>query len=1006
MTEARFVARRVAAAIDRDFPDLPTLPPTALVRGLAFVLPLGAPQPDLRVLRDHVRGLWRGPLAADARDREVVVVRFDQAMRIDRDRWPSALPLAAADAFTLRSFAMDGGAIAALPRIASTEDPRWVDLWWDGRRQRVALDALDRLSIVGLWDLPTLHLHRADPIARIAVGPRSARNDPDRAAYGDLAPDLADAGVDGPTGPLGVPTAPLMLADARRDSLSDMTDALDHPPRRGLLDGLRRLFAPRAVGGGRAASGGGRSGQGRPASPGWLAGLAGWLRWHSPLGGAVRQQYSQRVSQVEKLISSGDIDGALRLALRLGAGHAGDALRRRFPNRLPPMRASLDFDLTSASFSMPILSGDSFSSLQWRYLQLASELERAGDFRRAAYIYSQLLGNHQRAVEALAQGEMYAEAARLALDARLEPAVTIAMLFKAGDLDAALALARRTACFDRLAADSDGKEPAFHVYVIKAWTDMLLATGQPLRALQVSDALAAVADADTVMLDVRRRWLVAALRDAGGDGFSPELVARALATARWTGEDLSPLDLAELPHLAAAQGGTPFPPVLDQLQATVRGDLDDAPAMLVDLLTAIRRVAAFDSPEQAAFWAGPAATLLEPFTRALVEIASRALTQDDLQALRTLLARAGLPVLAADLGKLGKVAKVPGAGARHWNLPPAVAVKPPVRRACLLAGRMIVAWRDNDLLELIDRSGAVLWRGTISNVVGLVAVGTSPHVIVIQAQRDGTCLLTRFASHRRTFHPIGAVDLAAWHDITSESQWLVQIDGKIGALDLVGLCAPVPQLTFLWSCSLTDRLHVRAFHHSPDVTRWLTCDVGPDRNGLIELWTLRSNGALSCSLCTPTYTGADPATLAPTNWYWDLSRIVAASGPTRATRIVPWSDAEERVALTFLANRRAAGFGGDDHFQACDFGRPRVGIAQAGEGEGAETEVAIGSGASVVAMRLGHDPDLDLRCLARGWPEVATVDAKAAIAHGVALLADDHGRLFVVDARRARVDQL
>jgi hypothetical protein len=34
------------------------------------------------------------------------------------------------------------------------------------------------------------------------------------------------------------------------------------------------------------------------------------------------------------------------------------------------------------------------------------------------------------------------------------------------------------------------------------------------------------------------------------------------------------------------------------------------------------------------------------------------------------------------------------------------------------------------------------------------------------------------------------------------------------------------------------------------------------------------------------------------------------------------------------------------------------------------------------------------------------VDARAAIAHGVALLADDHGRLFVVDARRARVDQL
>lgn len=182
---------------------------------------------------------------------------------------------------------------------------------------------------------------------------------------------------------------------------------------------------------------------------------------------------------------------------------------------------------------MPILDGQAFVALQWRYRDLAHKLETDGDFHRAAYIFSQLLGDHARAVEVLEKGEFFIEAARLALDARLEPAIAIAMFYKAGELDTALALAKRTGCFDRLAEHSRDKGGAYHAYVMKAWTDMLVATGQGQRALQVTDPLAADAAADPTLLAERRRWLSTALNDASGCTLDTELIARALLTARW-----------------------------------------------------------------------------------------------------------------------------------------------------------------------------------------------------------------------------------------------------------------------------------------------------------------------------------------------------------------------------------------------------------------------------------------------------------------------------------------
>ncbi len=1022
MSDPRHVRARAADGVDRDFPARPVLDREGPCAAIAIMLGADAAIPDLSPLRRHVRALWRGPVAPGAAA-QVVIALFDVPVAIPAGHWPTALALVAEDGFTLRSFARDDmPATGANPRGLQ---PRWVDLWWNGARHRVALDALDPLPIADLWPLPRLELHLPGQTATpLRAGARPADAATGRGEPITLDPDGSANGIPVPA---IVSTTDIPFADRKANMLAAMAAALEREAgqRTGVRGMLDRLFGGAR---GQAGDDAGQQAQRpapwgappRPRGPGPLAALAGWLRWHSPLAGQIANQYSQRLNEVEKLIRGGNIDAALKLALRVGALRPGAEIRRRFPNRLPPMRASLDFDLVSDGFSLPILQGSTFFSLHGRYLQLADQLERDGDHRRAAYIHSQLLGNHRRAVEVLEAGEMYLDAARLALDARLDPAIAIRMFFKAGELDTALALAKRTGSFERLAADSDGKDGTFHAYVVKAWTDMLLATGQVMRALQVTDRLATTLDADTALHATRRRWLVALLREAAGDGLGAELVVRVLLTARWTSEDLATRGLEDLPHAAAIQGAPLYTPVLDHLQRAMRGEVQGAAGTLLDLLAALCRLGAPGSPEQAAFWSGPAPLIVERFVRAIVEIASAKAGQDDYVMLRMLASQARLPVLAADIAKVRQVHAAPDSGNRVWTLPSPAGQRPAVRHACLMAGGFILAWRDGDTLELLDPSGAPLWHRPVGNVAGLVAIGTSRNALVIQDQRDGRRMVSRFAGATRTLSPIGAIDLLAWHDVTSESQWLAQIGGKVGALDLVRLSAASPDFTFTWSCSLTDRLRAVAFSHGDEQTRWLTRDISPDRQGLIEQWTLHGNGELSCSIVTPPHDPRDAASLMPGDWHWIASAITEA-GTRRSMRIAAFSVEEERTALQFLATRRYAGIMGADHFQACDFTRPWIGAAPEGpdagesdggsDGDGAPAEMLVGSGkagARIVPVRLRHDRATYLQRLARGRPELILGEVggtgKRHGDHQVALLADAHGRMVLVDVERGRVD--
>lgn len=999
MGDRSHVARRSARAVERDFPAYPTLSATRGCAGLAFILGDEASIPDLRPLRREVREIRRGPLTPNG-DGDVLLVVFDRSVPVDAADWPNALPLVSVAPATLRSFAdrLDGdGSQSTAGRF------RRLELRWGGQVHTIPIDALKPIPLTFLWALPPVILHPQAPhVVRPRVGAFVEGDDGDQPASGDAAAGGEAESGDGEAAGAkrAIPVAGLKIPAGDRDFIAEMNAALGGS--RGSMADLFRDLRARLAGRGSVAPGEGTA----PPRRNPLAGMAAWLRWNTPLGDGLRQQFSNRMKLVDRLIASGDIDAALRHALRLGSGQAGG--RNPLAGSLAPPRGKLDFDISGGSYAAPIFDDHGFDDARQRYRQLAEQLEQQGDFRRAAYILAQLLGEHEAAVLMLERGELYADAAQLALRARLSPVVAIRMLYLAGERDTALALARRTGCFDALAHDSRERDSEYHAYVIKAWTEMLASTGQWLRALQVTDALAAEGLGES-LLDARREWLAAAF-DHAGDRPVADLVARALLTPveRETGGDAE--RFAAFPLIAVNDGASPFDAALSHVQAASR-DEGDAARVLLDLLDALMRLADPVGDEQAWFWKHAAPALIDGLARSIIAVASGEMRGTDLDAIQKLLRDSDQRVLAGDLEKLRKlVVRNPRASDR-FDLPLPGASYAAVRIGCVLASGHILAWRDGDLLELRDRHGGLGWQMRMTSVVALIPIGSSADALVVQSRADEFFDLSRIVTPTRTLHPIGAIPLTAAHDVTSETQWLVQIDEQVGALDLVKLCAPQPEIEFLWACQLGLGVRVLAFCHQLDGPRWITLNVTEGERGTMEKWRLANAGELTSQICLPSNHEGDRQVR---DWYWapGTDSLSTVDLPHRWMATEAWSEAAAAKAWTLAQARRQLAINGVERIQPCDLARGYVRHTLSTRLDTFETCVTVPE-VHNVAMSVDHPAELPLRCVARHAPPAGQIKARKSADKGKrralpgagagALLADDHGRMILVDAVNRRV---
>ena len=1033
-------SRAAARALDALPPAVPGAPVHAsdhLCQGLAFIRRASSVGPDLAQVRERVADIRRGVIGEGGAEREILIVVFHGRPAPFGLGFPTALPLVAIGRGELASHSVSHGKDGY-----ETDGPfRTINLWWAGQEHRLSLDFLEQVPIATLWAMPTAIVHAPH-----------APPQPHEDAYGSGGAGDGAVPVTAPKAASDILRRTLHASGREADPFAELRQSLKQRRSRGPLSvgglfslpgmgslfryviwGALALFLLSAIlrGGSVIAwiiiiavglfigwvlgpllpalgesEGETASVPARPRGPGVLDNFLGWLAWKNPLG-SMQRQMDARIQQVKRLAANGQLDEALSFAIGIGDGEQKRNRPRRYPRQLPSARAQLDFDVEPEDFETPVLSGSQSWQMRQTYEKLATKLESDGDYRRAAFIRSQLLDQQEAAVKLLEQGGLLDEAAQLALAAKVDPVLTIRLLYLTGKKDAALAMARRAACFEQLAQATHGKDAEFHVYVIKAWSDALIESGQPLRALQVTDELAGELGANPTLLELRRGWLARAVEIEETAGFAAESMARSFLV----GKLLDAAALADFPRILP-QGGDPL---LRHAMAVLRArtlDGDSADDLLA-LLNLLHRLAAPKSPEQAGFWGNYGAALLEVLAGGLLRKASRRLDPSDMGQLTQLLKMAGHRVLERDLGKLQKLHRAEGPVKRVWTLPEANVTQSPALAGCILGTGALVVWRESEILELMDASGAVLWRQAVSDVVGLVAVGGGANVLILQSQQDGLTRITRFDTMRRTLHPIGTLELLAHHDVTSEMEWLVQVGHQIGALDLAALCSQQGRFEFLWSCALTDRLRAVAFLHGIGTSSWITIDVSPDRFGLVELWQLEGSGRLNVMICSVASTGNGVGGMSPRGWVWRDSAEYRRFEALRAGHVTMWTtdwSEEQEAEARRKAQKRASSEGaeGVNWFVPCDFGRAAIIAPDAAANAGVEVRTIIRCAGDVGRdFALVHDRTVELHCLARAAvppaDSAAARQKKRGTPHGKVMLADQFGRLFLVDPETARV---
>ncbi|HEV3449124.1 MAG TPA: hypothetical protein VG099_31095 [Gemmataceae bacterium] len=143
-------------------------------------------------------------------------------------------------------------------------------------------------------------------------------------------------------------------------------------------------------------------------------------------------------------LRAGDIDWALRHAVPLSEARPRGAVPHggaQLPTHHPFY--SLRNILAGSGAALWFSSADAYHDLEREYRNLATEAARAGDYRRAAYIYGKLLKDFRAAAAILAQGGLHHDAATLYLQ-RVGDTLAAAREYEAaGAFDEALSLYRR-----------------------------------------------------------------------------------------------------------------------------------------------------------------------------------------------------------------------------------------------------------------------------------------------------------------------------------------------------------------------------------------------------------------------------------------------------------------------------------------------------------------------------------------------------------------------------------
>jgi hypothetical protein len=651
-----------------------------------------------------------------------------------------------------------------------------------------------------------------------------------RAAYGKVASD-------GPPAALSELLAALKdggtSAGARRAAVWDAVSAAMVR----LLHGLSARMQPPVI----TQGSDGQVGAERPESSSSAGGATrsaaadpwAWLRWGAArlaglagFGGLIGRKQADYVRKMLEMFERGDLEQALRHAIPLG-GDADDLLKRLPPSLFAP-RPRADLSLTpggTPSSSAIGFSGDLHDHLRALYRRAFERLEREGRIDEAAFVLAELLQDTEGAVDFLEKHGRLGLAADMAEARGLPPGWVVRLRFLAGDLDRALAYARRTGAWADAVAQLERRGPAQSEQAQRLrleWAASLARAGEYARAVDVAFSV-------------------------------PE--ARALVLG-WMGR-------------VVAGGGVPAAKMAAlRLARFPEGD----PAWRAEALALLESEDAATAPEREAFvvgiappqdWRVPGAG---PVRRTLARAAARTVARDiaaghlplSRKALyENLLALAADPALKTDAVPFADlIAAAPG-DVRHRSLrdlPPA-AVSPRVLSAAdsglvvvhdaarLPTGRTLVALGERGV-RLVAADGRTLREWPTVPAHRLVPAD-SGNVAVALARRGDLWRLTRLDLITGAATPwCDAADIPVFAPDCDGSVWMVALPsgGETQALTALDLQGPPDRLASLWRLPLENG-QFKAIARTPTACVALTANLYPEPAPEVGPRAFRAHGA-------------------------------------------------------------------------------------------------------------------------------------------------------------------
>ncbi|MEP4196228.1 MAG: hypothetical protein ABJL99_11415 [Aliishimia sp.] len=561
----------------------------------------------------------------------------------------------------------------------------------------------------------------------------------------------------------------------------------------------------------------GRRAEPKYRTPGLIDKLNSWMIWNTSAGNKLRRGLDDRMKKIDRLLQDGKIDEALKRAFSVAK--SGEKTKQPMASRMPEIRSALDlnFGAKPSGGTIPF-RGAAFQEMRARYKKLADECEQKGDFKRAAFILDELLGDHLNAVRVLESVKQFEDAAKLAMARDLAGGEIVRLWYLAGKRDIAIALAERYSSFDILVTNAEHKSLEAGHFIRKIWAERLAQSGDVLAALQVTDT---VANFD----EPRLQWLAKAVGDGGLQ--TPEILHRAVILFPWNTEVL-------------AGGPSGDPNTVGGAVETHLAQLMNPSSEAASRQALLQHVCNFaQTTKDKSFFTSPRGVLLNDILIRQVLSDGVPLTRKTLEQFSAVARQCDLNVLAADLHKIQRAdPKAIPKTDQALRLPERAADQPKWQHVtCLPHGRILLGDGDG-VLRIVGQNGQLEWGDHVTDLAGFVRVRSGRHVLIILGSADAPRRIVRLDTLHHRYTPLGRLVLDAWHSDCNEQVWLVKASTRIQALSVPSLLGDAPDFTESWGVTITEDVVMNQFIHNKNNVGWyMQRRLGPDQYGLIEFWT-------------------------------------------------------------------------------------------------------------------------------------------------------------------------